>query len=312
MARRSKSSPMDDLTDLVARLPWWAGVALAAVFYFVLHRAAEQPVAVAVAPGQVGSAMVRSMWLAFATIGQYLVPLCCLAGAGISAFKRYQRQRLVGEVTRNEVGGAVAQMSWREFELLISEAFRLQGYRVEEAGGGGADGGVDLVLRRGGEIQLVQCKHWRAYNVGVEVIRELYGVMTARGAAAGFVVTSGKFTPAATEFATGRNLTLIDGPRLDTMIRKAQASHAVPKQADQPAGPGTAAHREAESPARVAPTVPMPRSAPTAFPQQAAVPTCPRCGSSMLLRKARRGASAGADFWGCSTYPACKGTRPKD
>ncbi|MDI5933748.1 nuclease-related domain-containing protein [Halomonas kalidii] len=33
---------------------------------------------------------------------------------------------------------------------------------------------------------------------------------------------------------------------------------------------------------------------------------CPKCGSSMVLRTAKRGASAGKQFWGCSTYPQCK------
>ena len=38
--------------------------------------------------------------------------------------------------------------------------------------------------------------------------------------------------------------------------------------------------------------------------------TCPRCGSSMVRRVARRGRNTGNSFWGCSRYPACKGTRP--
>ena len=33
---------------------------------------------------------------------------------------------------------------------------------------------------------------------------------------------------------------------------------------------------------------------------------CPRCGSSMVLRTAKRGTSAGGQFWGCSAYPKCK------
>jgi four helix bundle suffix protein len=34
-------------------------------------------------------------------------------------------------------------------------------------------------------------------------------------------------------------------------------------------------------------------------------PECPRCGQSMRRRKSAKG-----DFWGCSGYPECKGTRP--
>ena len=33
---------------------------------------------------------------------------------------------------------------------------------------------------------------------------------------------------------------------------------------------------------------------------------CPKCGSAMVLRKAKRGANAGKEFWGCSGYPKCR------
>lgn len=36
---------------------------------------------------------------------------------------------------------------------------------------------------------------------------------------------------------------------------------------------------------------------------------CPRCGSRMVQRRARRGRRSGSLFWGCSTYPRCRGTR---
>lgn len=38
-------------------------------------------------------------------------------------------------------------------------------------------------------------------------------------------------------------------------------------------------------------------------------PSCPRCGSPMMRRTARRGSHAGRQFWGCSRYPSCNGTR---
>ena len=38
--------------------------------------------------------------------------------------------------------------------------------------------------------------------------------------------------------------------------------------------------------------------------------TCPKCGSSMILRTARRGRNAGGQFYGCSRYPKCKGALP--
>ena len=39
--------------------------------------------------------------------------------------------------------------------------------------------------------------------------------------------------------------------------------------------------------------------------EQSPPPDCPRCGKPMRRRKSTKG-----DFWGCSTFPECKGTRP--
>ena len=38
------------------------------------------------------------------------------------------------------------------------------------------------------------------------------------------------------------------------------------------------------------------------------IPACPQCGQPMALRTVRSGKQAGSQFWGCSTYPNCKGT----
>lgn len=37
------------------------------------------------------------------------------------------------------------------------------------------------------------------------------------------------------------------------------------------------------------------------------VPCCPKCGASMVKRKATRGQNAGQEFYGCSRYPHCRG-----
>ncbi len=41
-------------------------------------------------------------------------------------------------------------------------------------------------------------------------------------------------------------------------------------------------------------------------------PDCPRCGKPMALRTARKGPQTGSQFWGCSGYPECKGTKALD
>jgi len=291
MSRRKRTSPAEDVMDLVALLPWWAGVALALMSYLLLHGVATQ--ALPAAPtevGQMGTFVTKSIWRTLATLGQYLLPVLCLAGAAVSAWRRSVRTKLMADVGQSKSSDALDGMTWQQFEMLVAEGFRMQGYRVAETGGGGPDGGVDLVLSKpgdeGGEKFLVQCKQWRAFKVGVSVARELYGVMVAKGATGGFVVTSGRFTAEAVEFAEGRNITLMDGPKLHAMIRRVQS-------------------RPASVPTRT------PAAVATA-PEKAITPTCPVCAGAMVKRTAQRGANAGRQFWGCSGYPSCRGIRAID
>jgi restriction system protein len=220
---RKRTNTAEDLVDVIALLPWWVGCTLALVSYVLLHRVATQKIVANITPGHVSDLMFQSVWMGLATAGQYLVPLLCLIGAAASAFRRHQRKTLVANVATSNSADALNGISWQEFEILVGEAFRLQGYQVSETGGAGADGGVDLVLRKGTEKFFVQCKQWKAFTVGVKIVRELYGVMAANGATGGFVVTSGSFTDEAKAFATGRNIELMDGPILMKLIKQAKA-----------------------------------------------------------------------------------------
>ena len=273
MELRKKQGLPKVLMGLAARLPWWLGLALAVLAYLGLHHITQKPTG-APQPGQMGSFIFSTMVRALAFGGQYLLPLFFGAAALLSAFKRGKAARLhAAAASRLD---AIDRMSWQEFEVLVGEYFRREGFGVTDNGGGGADGGVDVVLRSGEASYLVQCKHWRALRVGVQPVRELYGVMAAHGAAGGFVVTSGEFTAEALRFADGLALRLVSGKALLRSIR-AQA------------GGGLAADAAAD------------RSA----------PDCPVCSAAMVRRQARSGASPGREFWGCSRYAQdhCRGTR---
>lgn len=110
-------------------------------------------------------------------------------------------------------------LDWRDFEELLVAYYMAEGYTVTLAGGGGADGGVDLVLRKGIQKSLVQAKHWRTTSVGVPVVREMRGLMAVHHANAGIVVSSGRFTKDAMEFAARSQVELVDGKRLSGMVR---------------------------------------------------------------------------------------------
>lgn len=80
-----------------------------------------------------------------------------LAGAAASAWRRRHRRKQVANVVQSAAADALDGISWREFETLVGEGFRSQGYQVVETGGS-ADGGVDLVPTKDGERFLVQRK----------------------------------------------------------------------------------------------------------------------------------------------------------
>jgi restriction system protein len=285
MARKKQTGLAEDLVKIISALPWWAGLALAPASYLLIHQFSQAPSPVAPQPGQLGSIAVQGMVAAGAGVLQYVIPVLCLFGAGVSAWKRRDRARLAQQVASNQSAAPLDGMSWARFEQLVGESFRRQGFSVKETGGRGADGGVDLELRKGTELHLVQCKQWKALKVGVDVVRELYGVMAARGAAAGYVVTSGSFTDAARAFADGRNVSLIDGVKLQAMLNDGQRPKL--RAVGQPARP-----------------------APAPLPAPASTVECPKCGKAMVRRAATRGANEGKSFWGCTAFPACRGTQP--
>lgn len=282
MSRRRKESEFEYWIDVAAMLPWQVNVLLAVVIYFVLHHYATAGIASPATIVQLGSYIVSQSGKTLALFGQYLLPTVCIIGAVISFYRRSKRTQMFENVSASKSVAALNGVSWRDFEILVGEAFRRGGYSVVETGGGGADGGVDLVLRKDGEKFLVQCKQWKALKVGVTTIRELYGVMAAAGAVGGFVVTSGVFTQEAKDFASGRNIDLIDGADLYVIIKQVQPVSAQEENI-------TGYHTKIMS---------------------MTGQLCPKCGSLMVMRTAKQGANAGNQFWGCSKFPQCRGFVP--
>lgn len=283
MRRRRRNGEVSDALaeatyTVVTKLPWYVDALLAVISYFFLHYVATRY--------QVnGVHGVRDFLPAILSLlGQYMVPAIFVVGGVISAWHAFRYgfrgKELLSRAGSNNAMEIVSKMNWLEFEQLIGEWFRNQGYEVTQAGGadeGGRahpDGGIDIELHKDGDLFLVQCKHYRAWKVPVEVVRDMYGVMAARGAAGAFVVTSGQFTEPAKEFAAGRSVTLIDGAQLSKILKQ------------------TVKSVEGEIPELI----------------EEGQPTCPSCSSTMVRRTAHRGDNAGNEFWGCSRYPACKGT----
>lgn len=256
MPRRNKHL----LHELIG-LPWWVSLVVAVIVFAAMRW---------LLPALAGSNMILrqlsvglrgyAWWFAF--------PF--LATAALAAARSFHRRRLLDDQVGLET---LRALSWQDFERLVGEAYRRQGFVVEEVGGSAPDGGIDLLLHRGGTKTLVQCKRWKTAQIGVSLIREFYGVTVAEKAERGVFVTTGTYTADALAFARGKPLDLVDGAALAQLVQGLRSG--VPKQA-----------------------VMRPASL-----------VCPKCGGEMVERLAKRGANAGKTFWGCRRYPQCQGVR---
>lgn len=119
-----------------------------------------------------------------------------------------------------------------EFEWLVGELFRREGFIVEETGrADGADGGLDLRVTKGRDKLLVQCKRWTANIVGVEVVRSFAGVLAREGmpSKSGVLVTLSSFSEAAQADAKKLGLVLLDGPDLYSRVERVRTPKHCPR-----------------------------------------------------------------------------------
>jgi len=263
MARSLTIPTADDLFRLMAKLPWWVGASLAAVSFAALQGAAH-----------------------------VVLPALGLSAALGSLIAR--RRRSTPAPSSDILDG----ITRREFEALMNESFRRQGFQLGE----GTPEGADLVLRKDRQTWLVHCAPWRAAKVDVDVVKAFASGLATRGAAGGFIVSSGRFTREAVAFSQGTTLQLVDGAALQLRIKQVR-----------PARPSTAMPATVAAPRAVPPMTPAPAPvAAAASPGDAPprlAPVCPKCASGMVRRKVKRGENAGLEFWGCVMHPQCRGIR---
>ncbi|KKD60676.1 hypothetical protein RN22_09700 [Grimontia sp. AD028] len=246
---------LTQLTDA----PWWVSVVLSGVMYTTLTYLVPYILSGGSIVSEALADASRTLAVPFALIS--LLP------APFSLLKRHiARKRLAKTATFEHLH----KMHWLDFEGLVGEYYRQKGFTVSQSLNHVPDGGVDIALRKDGELHLVQCKHWKARKVGVKVLRELYGVMLDRQADRMIVVTSGNFTADAINFANAKQFELINGHQLLTIIEEIK-----PK-------------AESETSPAIQP------------------PTCPRCKSALVLRTAKQGIHIGKSFYGCSRFPQCR------
>lgn len=117
----------------------------------------------------------------------------------------------------------------RKFEELVAELFRDMGYDVDLTPASN-DGGFDIRAVRKTEVGtglcLIECKRYSSQNkVGVEIVRNLYGVVESENATSGIVVTTSFFTRGAFNFRDKNQyrLNLADQNQLKQYLKQYRA-----------------------------------------------------------------------------------------
>jgi hypothetical protein len=167
-------------------------------------------------------------------------------------------------------------IDWFQFEKLVALAYRKLGYSVTQRGGANPDGGIDLVIEKDYQRSAVQCKQWRTRKIRENAVRELIGAMTHEKIQHGIFITLRGSTANAKQLAEQHRIEIINAAQLAQMLDSTDAKFDPEVQAIL---------HDAQK-------------------------FCPKCESKMVIVTARRWPHAGRKFWGCSTFPNCKGRLP--
>lgn len=265
---RKVCPPLAGAINLAATLPWQIGGLLALLAYWVLRDLAAW------------RALGKGADMILAGFPPYLIPGLLLFVTLI--FFVYRRRRGAPLEMVSPTADALVRMSVHDFEKLVAEGFRREGFLVVERTGTKHLGCVDLELFMGRDRYLVQCRRWKEKAVDVLAVRELAAVINAERAVGGFIVASGRFTDEARKTALGRSIRVVPADSLRRLIKKVTAS--------------------SNGEVTISPMFSRRRHDP-------APPACPNCGKLMMPRTKSQGGTVVQVGWGCTSFPACQGSR---
>ncbi|WP_448120734.1 restriction endonuclease [Xanthomonas arboricola] len=170
--------------------------------------------------GPIAQGFNQGISAVLAPISWMVLGVCCLAAVA-SFVGSYQLRKLLDICTTLE---SLAAKGWRQFEMLVGEAFCRQSYAVEEASQDGACVGINLIpLKDDGRRILMQCKQWKHRQVHASVAREMYDLLGHHNSDAVKIFCVGIYKKRCQQvFVQGKPIVLVSGAQLLEMIRVVQ------------------------------------------------------------------------------------------
>ncbi len=192
---------------------------------------------------------------------------------GFFFYKKFRSVRVKSKYLNSGMKD-VDTMSGTEFENFLLAHFEKLGYKGSTTQASN-DFGADLVLKKDGEIIVIQAKRHKG-KIGIKAVQEVSGAINFYSATKGIVVTNNYFTPAAVKLAEASKIELWDRKTLSAMMKAYKKDKQLSNvHLDANEQSGVEGHQ-----------------------------VCPRCNSNLVERKGQHG-----NFYGCSSFPKCTYTQ---
>ena len=178
----------ESLFDVLKRKPWWLSLVIA---------------------------------IGIAASLQVLLPLTFALFAGLPflviAFYVAWRQRgTPGEAKTAQILEEIRSLAREEFQIIVEDAFRRDGYTVSKHQGETAD----LDIRKGARTSVILLRRWKTAQNGIAHFRELHEAVRTLGASGGVFIATGEISDTARQFAGEHGIELGEGVALAKLLAR--------------------------------------------------------------------------------------------
>ena len=178
----------ESLFDFLKRSPWWLSLVIA---------------------------------IGIAAALQVFLPLTFALFAGlpfvvIASYVAWRQRGTPGEARTAQILEQVRSLGREEFQALVEDAFRRDGYQVSRHESDAAD----INIRKGGRTNVVVLRRWKTAQNGIAHLRELHESVRELGASGGVFLFTGEISEAARQFAEEHAIELGEGVVLAKLLAR--------------------------------------------------------------------------------------------
>jgi restriction system protein len=129
---------------------------------------------------------------------------------------------------------SIRWLSPREFNRLVEEGFRGQGYVVQSSERFFSRAGIDLILRKAENHILVLCRRDPEPARQLAAVQELHAATATLQGGSGLLITCERVAPEVKAYAAEQGIAVIEGPALLKLVERARGYRPAPVRRREP------------------------------------------------------------------------------